>query len=137
MFHPFPQTAIGARSTSYIPHAKERHGKGWRLRGLAAAGKPILLCSSRVQVRSLPQSSLYKWYRLSPPSTLPRAAPAVQAARPQPPVLSVRGGASRRHPALASRWRGAGGPTPGAGISGQGGSRVAWGGRTQSVEKTV
>jgi len=45
----------------------------------------------------------------------------VQATRPQPPVLSVRGGASRRHPALASRWRGAGGPTPGAGISGQGG----------------
>ena len=29
--------------------------------------------------------------------------------------------ACRRHPALASRWRGAGGPTPGAGISGQGG----------------
>jgi hypothetical protein len=26
---------------------------------------------------------------------------------------------------------------PGAGISGQGGSRVAWGGRTRSVEKTV
>jgi hypothetical protein len=43
--------------------------------------------------------------------------------RPQPPVLSVRcePAACRRHPALASRWRGACGPTPGAGISGQGG----------------
>ena len=45
--------------------------------------------------------------------------------------------ACRRHPALASRWRGACGPTPGAGISGQDGSRVAWGGRTRSVEKAV
>jgi transposase len=45
--------------------------------------------------------------------------------------------ACRRHPALASRWRGACGPTPGAGISGQGGSRMAWGRRTRSVEKAV
>ena len=34
------------------------------------------------------------------------------------PILPA---ACRRHPALASRWRGACGPTPGAGISGQGG----------------
>src|SRR5262249_50052352 len=51
----------------------------------------------------------------SPRAAAPRAAPAVQAARPQPPVLSVRCGANRRHPALASPWRGACGPTPGAG----------------------
>jgi hypothetical protein len=32
----------------------------------------------------------------APPAASPRAAPAVPAARPQPPVLSGRGGASRR-----------------------------------------
>src|SRR5262245_16512093 len=32
----------------------------------------------------------------SPPAASPRAAPAVPAARPQPPVLSVPGGADRR-----------------------------------------
>jgi hypothetical protein len=77
----------------------------------------------------------------SPPAASPRAAPAVQAARPQPPILSVRCGASRRPAGGIQRWpaagAGAGGPTPGAGISGQGGSRVAWGGRTQAVEKAV
>jgi peptide/nickel transport system ATP-binding protein len=75
------------------------------------------------------------------PYTAPRAAPAVQAARPQPPVLSVRCGASRWQAAGIQRWPAAGagraGPTPGADMSGQDGSRVAWGGRTQSVEKAV
>ena len=42
MLHPFPHLDIGARSKSYTPHAKERHGKGWRLRGLAS-GEPLLL----------------------------------------------------------------------------------------------
>ena len=36
---------------------------------------------------------------------LPRAAPAVQAARPQPPILSVRCGASRALPAASSAGR--------------------------------
>src|SRR6266481_3078818 len=34
---------IGERFKSYTPHAKERHGKGQRLSGLAG-GKPLLLC---------------------------------------------------------------------------------------------
>ena len=83
-----------------------------------------------------------------------QAAKVTPAPKPPPPSSSSRAGcpspathpvralrcepaACRRHPALASRWRGACGPTPGAGISGQDGSRVAWGGRTRSVEKAV
>ena len=42
------------------------------------------------------------------PSSLPRAAPAVQAARPLPPVLSVRCGASRRPAGGIQRWPAAG-----------------------------
>src|SRR5712691_11483418 len=34
---------MGERFKSYTPHAKERHGKGRRLSGLAG-GKPLLLC---------------------------------------------------------------------------------------------
>jgi|RhiMetdeSRZDD1v2_1073273.scaffolds.fasta_scaffold1018976_3 hypothetical protein len=49
---------------------------------------------------------------------------------PSCPGAAVRAGGLQR-------WRGACGPPPGAGSSGQGGSRVAWGGRTQSVEKAV
>jgi hypothetical protein len=51
------------------------------------------------------------------PYCAPRAAPAMPAARPQPPALSMRcePAACRQQPALASRWRGACGPTPGAG----------------------
>jgi hypothetical protein len=50
----------------------------------------------------------------------------LQAGCPSPAIRPVRAlrcepAACRRHPALASRWRGACGPTPGAGISGQGG----------------
>jgi hypothetical protein len=61
---------------------------------------------------------------------------------PVPSHLSVRAlryesAACRRHAALASRWRGACGLTPGAGSNGQNGSRVAGGGRTQSVAKAV
>ena len=72
-------------------------------------------------------------------------APAALAARPQPPVLSVPCGAGWRpvaRGASGTPWWGArqggrcegGGPTSGAGPSG---SRVAWGGRTRSVEKAV
>jgi hypothetical protein len=71
-----------------------------------------------------------------PPSSSSRAGCPSPATRPVR-ALRCEPAACRRHPALASRWRGACGPTPGAGISGQGGSRVAWGGRTQSVEKAV
>jgi hypothetical protein len=67
------------------------------------------------------------------------------AARPQPPVLSVPCGAGWcpvARGASGTPWWGARqggrcegcGPTPGAGTSG---SRVAWGGRTRSVEKAV
>jgi hypothetical protein len=41
MLYPFPHTEIGERSQSYTPQAKERHGKGWRLSGLAG-GKPLV-----------------------------------------------------------------------------------------------
>jgi len=34
---------MGEHSKSYTLHAKERHGKGRRLSGLAG-GKPLLLC---------------------------------------------------------------------------------------------
>jgi hypothetical protein len=44
----------------------------------------------------------------SPPAASPRAAPAVQAARPQPPILSVRCGASRRPASGIQRWPAAG-----------------------------
>jgi hypothetical protein len=71
-----------------------------------------------------------------PPSSSSRAGCPSPATRPVR-ALRCEPAACRRHPALASRWRGACGPTPGAGISGQGGSRVAWGGRTQSVKKAV
>ena len=52
----------------------------------------------------------------------PRAAPAVQAARPQPPVLSVRGGASRRPAGGIQRW-----PAAGAGRAGRPQARAAAG----------
>ena len=85
--------------------------------------------------------------RPSPSSSPPRAAPAAPAARPQPPVLAVPGGAGlwptggrqgwpaagvgRLRYALArpapGGQRGACGPTPSAGTSG---STVAGGGRT-------
>src|SRR5262249_49261075 len=48
---------------------------------------------------------------LTPRAASPRAAPAVQAARPQPPVLSVRCGASRRPAGGIQRW-----PAAGAGV---------------------
>ena len=44
----------------------------------------------------------------SPRAASPRAAPAVQAARPQPPVLSVRCGASRQPAGGIQRWPAAG-----------------------------
>src|SRR5262245_28481727 len=50
----------------------------------------------------------------APPAASPRAAPAVQAARPQPPVLSVRCGASRRPAGGIQRW-----PAAGAGRAGR------------------
>jgi hypothetical protein len=71
-----------------------------------------------------------------PPSSSSRAGCPSPATRPVR-ALRCEPAACRRHPALASRWRGACGPTPGAGSSGQDGSRVAWGGRTRSVEKAV
>src|SRR5262245_32807946 len=70
------------------------------------------------------------------PSSSSRAgcpSPATHPVR----ALRCEPAACRRHPARASRWRRACVPTPGAGIIGQGGSRVAWGGWTQSVEKAV
>ena len=59
-----------------------------------------------------------------PPSSLPPSSSS-RAGCPSPVTRPVRAlrcepAACRRHPALASRWRGACGPTPGAGISGQG-----------------
>jgi len=61
----------------------------------------------------------------SPPSSLPPSSSS-RAGCPSPVTPPVRArrcepAACRRHPALASRWRGACGPTPGVGISGQGG----------------
>jgi hypothetical protein len=71
------------------------------------------------------------------PSQIERL-PAAPAARPQPPGLSMPGGAGRLGPALVGRspgWAARGcGPTPGAGTNG---SSVAWGGRTRSVAKAV
>jgi hypothetical protein len=40
MFHPFPHIEIGERFTSYMPQAKERHGKGRQLRGPAGGAIP-------------------------------------------------------------------------------------------------
>ena len=78
---------------------------------------------------------------MPPPSSLPPSSSS-RAGCPSPATRPVRAlrcepAVYRRHPTLASRWRGACGPTPGAGLSGQGGSRVAGGGRTRSVEKAV
>jgi hypothetical protein len=61
-----------------------------------------------------------------PPSSSSRAGCPSPATRPVR-ALRCEPAACRRHPALASRWRGACGPTPGAGRSGQSGSRVAAG----------
>ena len=72
-----------------------------------------------VAFESVPPSSL-------PPSSSSRAGCPSPATRPVR-ALRCEPAACRRHPALASRWRGACGPTPGAGSSGQGGSRVAAG----------
>jgi len=55
-----------------------------------------------------------------PPSSSSRAGCPSPATRPVR-ALRCEPAACRRHPALASRWRGAYGPPPGAGISGQGG----------------
>jgi hypothetical protein len=55
-----------------------------------------------------------------PPSSSSRAGCLSPATRPVR-ALRCEPAACRRHPALASRWRGACGPTPGAGISGQDG----------------
>jgi hypothetical protein len=58
----------------------------------------------------------------SPPAAAPRAAPAVQAARPQPPILSVRCGASRRPAGGILRW-----PAAGAGRAGRPQARASAG----------
>jgi hypothetical protein len=71
-----------------------------------------------------------------PPSSSSRAGCPSPATRPVR-ALRCEPAACRRPPALASRWRGACGPTPDAGISGQDGSGVAWGGRTRAVAKAV
>ena len=58
----------------------------------------------------------------APRAASPRAAPAVQAARPQPPVLSVRCGASRRPAGGIQRW-----PAAGAGRAGRTQARASAG----------
>jgi hypothetical protein len=67
-------------------------------------------------------SSSSFWHTPSslPPSSSSRAGCPSPATRPVR-ALRCEPAACRRHPVLASRWRGACGPTPGAGISGQGG----------------
>jgi len=71
-----------------------------------------------VAFESVPPSSLSPISL--PPSSSSRAGCPSPATRPVR-ALRCEPAACRRHPALASRWRGACGPTPGAGISGQGG----------------
>jgi hypothetical protein len=80
--------------------------------------------------------SVKRTYRSSPPSSSSRAGGPSPATRPVR-ALRCEPAACRWHPALASRWRGTCEPTPGAGSSGQDGSRVAGGGRTRSVAKAV
>jgi hypothetical protein len=65
-----------------------------------------------------------------PPSSSSRAGCPSPVTRPVR-ALRCEPVACRRHPALASRWRGACGPTPGAGISGQGG--MGWHGVADAV----
>ena len=100
---------------------------------------PILTpCSTSIQgVRDMLLAVRDLKTYFHPRAVAPRAAPAVQAARPQPPILSVRCGASRRPAGGIQRW-----PAAGAGRAGRpqaraSAGRVAWGGRTQSVEKAV
>ena len=55
-----------------------------------------------------------------PPGSSSRAGCPSPTTRPVR-ALRCEPAACRRYPALSNRWRGAGGPPPGAGISGQGG----------------
>jgi hypothetical protein len=64
-----------------------------------------------------------------PPSSSSRAGCPSPATHPVRALRCAPPAGRRRQPALASRWRGACGPTPGAGISGQDGSRVGGRGR--------
>ena len=135
-------TAAGARAPrGPRPDRGVLEPRGRRHPGTALLGgfEVILGCHYRVSVRTarcglpgvpmdlLPGAGgtqrLPRHSGSPPPSSSSRAgcpspATTVRALRCEPT-------ACRRRPALASHWRGACGPTPGAGVGGQDGSRVA------------